>query len=123
LGWALRGIRGATTVTENTIPAVEEAVVELLSALRERNRFEPADVACVVFTATNDLTAIFPSQIARKSLSGWEHVPLLDLTHMEVEGSLPRCIRVLLQINTNLDQRELRHVYLRGACRLRPDLA
>ncbi|AGY58932.1 chorismate mutase [Gloeobacter kilaueensis] len=121
MGWGIRGIRGATTVEENSAAAIEQAVVELLEELSRRNRLNCADIGCVIFTATADLDAIFPSQAARLNLPGWEQVALLDLTQMAVPGSLPRCVRVLLQVNTDLPQQAIHHVYLRGAQHLRPD--
>ncbi|UFP93431.1 chorismate mutase [Gloeobacter morelensis] len=121
MGWCVRGIRGATTVEENSKAAIEQAVVELMASICERNVFEPQDIGCVIFTATSDLDALFPSQAARCHLRGWENVALLDLAQLEVPGSVPRCIRVLLQINTPHPQPEIQHVYLRGARGLRPD--
>lgn len=122
MGWGLRGIRGAITVSENSAAAIEQAVLELLTVLCERNRLEPEAICSAVFTATQDLDAIFPSQVARVRLHGWSQVPLLDVAQMSVPGSLRSCIRVLLQVNTPCPQHEIQHVYLRDAHKLRPDL-
>jgi chorismate mutase len=84
------------------------------------NGLAAEDIASVLFTATHDLTAAFPAQAAREL--GWQHVPLLDAQEIPVPGSLPRCVRVLLHWNTERSQSEVRHVYLRGAALLRPDL-
>jgi chorismate mutase len=118
--WKVRGIRGATTVMENSPEAIAEAVAELLDEIETHNQIEPQDIICVFFTATPDLNTIFPAAIARKR-RGWDTIPLLDLQQMEVEGSLPRCIRILIQVNTPLPQSSMVHCYLRQAQSLRPD--
>ena len=119
--WQVRGIRGATTVTENTVAAMSNAVHELLTEIEAHNLFQPQDIVCVFFTVTADLDAIFPAAVARKR-PGWDHVPLIDLQQMHVQGSLERCIRVLLQVNTIQPQSAIVHRYLRQAQFLRPDL-
>ncbi|MEM1367971.1 MAG: chorismate mutase [Cyanobacteria bacterium P01_H01_bin.15] len=116
----VRGIRGATTVTENSAAAMGEAVSELLDEIVARNAFEPEEVVCAIFSATADLDAMFPAAIAR-ARPGWDCVPLLDVQQMQVQGSLPRCIRVLIQVNLNVPAREIIHPYLRQASALRPD--
>jgi chorismate mutase len=118
--WKVRGIRGATTVTENSKEAIEEAVTELLNAIETQNQLNPEDIVSVTFTATQDIDAIFPAAIARQR-PHWEDVPLLDVQQMSVEGSLKRCIRVLIHVNTPKPQKEISHSYLREACNLRPD--
>ncbi|MEO1669944.1 MAG: chorismate mutase [Cyanobacteria bacterium J06631_2] len=119
--WQVRGIRGATTVTENTVTAMSNAVHELLAEIEAHNLFRPQDIVCVFFTVTADLDAIFPAAAARKR-PGWDHVPLIDLQQMHVKGSLERCIRVLLQVNTIQPQSAIVHRYLQQAQALRPDL-
>lgn len=118
--WKVRSIRGATTVSENTIPAIREAVSELLEAIATHNQLNPEDIINVIFTATRDLDAIFPAAIARER-PDWENVPLLDVQQMHVKGSLERCIRILIQINTPKPQIQIHHSYLRQAQNLRPD--
>lgn len=117
---ACRGIRGATTVEANTAEAILAATGELLAAMVEANGLAAEDIASAVFTVTADLDAAFPAQAARQL--GWHQVPLLDAIEIPVPGSLPRCVRVLLHWNTGRGQAEIRHVYLRGAAGLRPDL-
>jgi chorismate mutase len=119
--WQVRGVRGATTVTENTAIAISDAVHELIAEIEAHNLFRPQDIVCVFFTATADLDAIFPAAAARNRL-GWDHVPLIDLQQMNVQGSLDRCIRILIQVNTSVDQSAIVHRYLRRAKVLRPDL-
>ena len=119
--WRLRAIRGATTVTSNTIDSVTTAVDEMLDALEAHNPIEPSQIVSVTFSVTPDVDAVFPAKIARQR-PGWDRVPLLDLQQMTVPGSLPCCIRILIQINTTLPQSAIVHRYLRKAQYLRPDL-
>ena len=119
--WKVRGIRGATTVSENTVSAMTDAVNELLEEIEIHNQFLAEDIVCVFFTTTADLDAMFPAAAARKR-PGWDFVPLIDLHQMQVKGSLKRCIRVLIQINTRASQSKIVHRYLRNAQALRPDL-
>ncbi|YAI82193.1 MAG: chorismate mutase [cyanobacterium endosymbiont of Rhopalodia sterrenbergii] len=116
----VRGIRGATTVSDNTKEAIKDAVTELLEMIEIRNQLEPEDIVSAIFTTTKDLDAIFPAAIARQR-PHWDNVPLLDLQQMHVEGSLQRCIRVLIHFNTSKPQVEIYHSYLRDARNLRPD--
>ncbi|MGK7942330.1 MAG: chorismate mutase [Crocosphaera sp.] len=118
--WKVRGIRGATTVTENSKEAIKKAVTELLDVVETQNQLNPEDIVSVTFTATQDLDAIFPAAIARKR-PHWEDVPLLDVQQMDVKGSLKRCIRVLIHVNTQKPQKDIAHTYLHDACGLRPD--
>jgi chorismate mutase len=119
--WRVRAIRGATTVSENTVEAISEAVLELLVALEKRNQLDPENMISAVFTATRDLDAVFPAQIARQR-PHWDGVALMDVQQMHVAGSLPKCIRFLIHANLPID-RSIEHPYLRGASQLRPDLS
>ncbi|MBC8120981.1 MAG: chorismate mutase [Gemmatimonadaceae bacterium] len=121
MGWCIRGIRGATTVDANTEAAIDAAVAELLTTLCERNPFAPEDICSVIFSTTPDLNAMFPSQAARKHLSRWENVALLDLNQMQTATGITHCVRVLVQVNTPVAPDQIHHVYLRGARQLRPD--
>lgn len=114
-----RGLRGGTTVDSNEASAIVDRTRELLRLLVEANDIHPEDVASVVFTVTDDLDAEFPA-IAVRSLDGWEEVPLLCGREIPVPGSLGRCVRVLLHWNTGRAQKDVRHVFLRGARELRP---
>ncbi|NEQ32199.1 MAG: chorismate mutase [Leptolyngbya sp. SIO4C5] len=118
--WRVRAIRGATTVSENTAEAIWSAVTELLDELESRNRLNPDDIISATFSATRDIDAVFPAQIARQRPQ-WNNVPLLDVQQMHVEGSLPRCIRFLIHAYMPVLHTEIHHPYLRGAKTLRPD--
>lgn len=114
-----RGIRGATTVEENTAEAILAASRELLELIVEGNDLKVEDVASAIFTTTPDLTAAFPAQAAREM--NWHDVALLDTQEIPVPGSLERCIRVLIHWNTEKSAAEIQHVYLKGAQALRLD--
>jgi chorismate mutase len=115
------GVRGATTVEDNTARAILDAAHELLAAIIAANRIEPDDVGAVFFTTTRDLNAEYPAVAARQL--GWNEVAILCSHEMEVPHGLERCLRVLVMWNTTLAPRDIRHVYLRGAQSLRPDRA
>ena len=112
------GIRGATTVAENTREAILEATRELLQLIVARNEIAVENVSSAFFTVTEDLDAEHPALAARQL--GWEQVALLCAREIPVPGSLGMCIRVLVHVNTERAQAEMRHVYLRDALRLRP---
>ena len=116
----VRGIRGATTTTEDTAAAILSATEELVREIVTANALDADDIASALFTVTPDLHAEFPAAAARRM--GWTMVPLLNFTEIGVPGRLQRCIRVLLHVNTTRAQAEMVHVYLREAVSLRPDL-
>jgi len=113
-----RGIRGATTVEANDPRALLGATRELIERIVAANGLGTEDVVSAIFTATADLDAAYPAQAAREA--GWQQVPLLCTQEMNVAGSLPQCVRVL--VFARID-RPVRHIYLREARRLRPDWA
>lgn len=117
---AVRALRGATTVDADTVEQISARVTELVTAMLAANGVDKADLISVIFTATEDLTSMFPAAAARTV--GLGDVPLLCARELSVEGSTPRCIRVLMHLTTDRDRSELRHVYLEGAVNLRDDL-
>ena len=117
----LCGIRGATTVEHNTREAIVAAARELLETLIARNGIVSAHVASALFTTTTDLDAEFPAVAAREI--GWDNVALMCGHEMRVPGGLERCLRVLVHLNTDREQSEMQHIYLRGAKALRPDVS
>lgn len=116
----VRGIRGATTVESNSREEILEATRELLAEIVEANAIEHDHVASIIFTTTVDLNAEFPAVAARED--GWTDVALQCMHDMNVAGSLARCVRILMHVNTERSNDELQHIYLRGARRLRADL-
>jgi len=118
--WRVRAIRGATTVCENSVEAIQDAVTELLDVLEEKNHLDPTQIISVTFSVTRDLDVIFPAAIARQR-PHWDNVALLDVQQMHVEGALERCIRFLIHVNLPVSQLDVYHAYLREAKKLRPD--
>ena len=118
---AMRGIRGATTVTEDKAEEIWSATTEMVDEILRRNRLSPVDIGALIFTATADLQSAFPATGARK-LPGMNLVPVFDAQQLAVDGSLTKCIRVLALVETELSSAEISHVYLRNAASLRPDL-
>lgn len=116
----VHGIRGATTVENNEREEILQATKELLKEIMWRNNLKIEDIISAIFTVTTDLDAVFPAVGAREI--GWDRVPMLSLNEIPVPGSLPRCIRVLLHVESSLDREEIQPVYLREAVNLRPDL-
>jgi len=116
----VRGIRGAITVNSNNKEEIIKKTKELLVILKKENDFMIEDIVSIFFSVTPDLNAAFPAQAAREL--GWDRVPLFDMKEIDVPGSLPRCIRILIQINCQKSQLKMKHCYLRGARILRKDL-
>jgi chorismate mutase len=115
----VRAVRGAITVDADQPEEVRAATAELLGEVLARNALEPGDLISILFTATPDLVSEFPAVAARQI--GLSQVPLMCAQEIEVEGAMPRCIRVLIHCNAPV-HRAIRHVYLRGARQLRLDL-
>jgi chorismate mutase len=113
----LRALRGAITVERNEPEAILSATTELVTAVMERNGLSPDDVVSCIFTCTDDLNAEFPAVAARRM--GLSAVPLLCAREIDVPGSLPRVIRVMVHCYA---EGPARHVYLRDAVSLRRDL-
>jgi len=117
-----RGVRGAIGVEEDRLESITQATDELLRMILQANpSLRSQDLASAFFTMTDDLSSAYPALAARQL--GWVEVPLLCAREINVPGSLPRVIRVLLHWNTDLPQSAVRHVYLGRAAALRPDLA
>lgn len=117
----IRGIRGATTIEQDQGQQIIEATQELLQIMIEKNQLETEDIASVLFTTTSDIKSAFPALAARNL--GWDKVPLMCCQEIEVSGSLPLCIRILMHVNTNKKQAEMKHIYLKEARKLRADLS
>ena len=115
----VRGVRGATTASENSEEAILAATRELLYTMIQANGIEAADVASGHFTTTVDLNATYPALAARQL--GWYDAALLCGHEMMVPGSLEKCVRILIHWNTTKTAEEIVHVYLHDARDLRPD--
>ncbi len=116
----LRGIRGAITVEDNQKEEILAATKELLSEIVVANDLELKQIASIFFSMTADLDQVFPAAAAREL--GWTNLPLFCTKELEIEGSLDKCIRVLIHYNTDQSLEEIKHIYLKNAQKLRPDL-
>ena len=117
----VRAIRGAIQVARNEREDVLEGASELVREVLQHNRIRPEDLISILFTATPDLTADFPAYAARQL--GLTDVPLMCACEIAVPGAMPRVLRLLAHVETDLLRADIRHVYLRGAAKLRSDLS
>lgn len=117
---AVRAVRGATQVDADERDQVLEATTELVTAVLARNGLSNDDLISVLFTATPDLHSEFPAYAARQM--GITDVPLMCAAEIDVPGAMPRVLRLLAHVETDLTRQDIRHVYLRGAAALRTDL-
>jgi chorismate mutase len=117
----VRGIRGAITVSKNEEEEILAATEELFLQICKENQLQPDDVASIFITMTKDLNATFPAKAIR-SRPDWELVPIMCAVEVDVPGALEKCIRFLVHVNTDQSQDQIRHVFLREAVGLRPDL-
>jgi chorismate mutase len=116
----VRGVRGATTSDSNSREDILLAAHDLITGIIEANEIVVDDVASILFSTTADLNAEFPAVAARNL--GFTNTALECLVEMNVPGSLARCIRVLMHVNSDKQQKEIRHIYLKNAKSLRADL-
>ncbi|MDG1893418.1 MAG: chorismate mutase [Fuerstiella sp.] len=118
---SVRGIRGATSVDADVPEQIREATQELIEEILKRNEITDFDdVISAVFTTTQDLVSAFPAEAARHI--GMTTVPLLCALEIPVAGSMRKCVRILLHVNSDRKPADIEHVYLREAEKLRPDM-
>jgi chorismate mutase len=117
---AIRGIRGAIAVSRNTKDEIISSTIALLKKMATSNKVKVDDIASIFFSVTKDLNAEFPAIAARKL--GWTSTPLLCTYEIDVPGSLKRCVRVLMHVNSNKSQKAIKHTYMNDAKKLRPDI-
>jgi len=115
-----KAIRGATTVENNDATEIIEEAKKLLGEIVEKNNLQLENIISATFTTTRDLDAAYPAVGARQI--GWTGVALMCMSEMYVPGSLEKCIRVIIHINAEEKNKEIKYVYLKGAKILRPDL-
>ncbi|QIK66546.1 chorismate mutase [Nocardioides sp. HDW12B] len=116
----VRAVRGATQLDEDTREHMLERVAEMVLDVMRSNDLTVDDFISIFFTATEDLNAEFPAYAARRL--GFDDVPLMCARELEIEGSMPRVVRMMAHVETHLSRAEITHVYLHGAARLRRDL-
>jgi chorismate mutase len=117
---AVRALRGATTVDADTAEQVTERVQALVQEMLTRNGVDKGDLISILFTATDDIHSGFPATAARGI--GLGDVPLICARELDIVGSMPFCIRILMHLTTERTRDELHHVYLEGTRSLRDDL-
>lgn len=117
----VRGVRGAITVKQNDGAEMVEATERLIADMIEQNKIDPDSVCSAFISATNDLDAMFPARALRE-LKGWEYVPVMCMQELAIKGGLEKCIRIMMHVNTEVAQKDIRHIYLEDAVILRPDL-
>lgn len=118
----MRGVRGAATVERNDESEILAETERLLKEMIGNNEIDAENVASVLISVTEDITACFPAK-ALRGIEGWTFVPVMCTREIPVSGSLPLCIRIMMHVNTEKSQQEINHVYLGNAISLRPDLA
>jgi len=117
---SVRAVRGATQLTSDTREEMLERVAEMVTEVMTTNGLDVDDFISVIFTATSDLVAEFPAYAARRL--GFGEIPLLCARELEIDGSMPRVVRMMAHVETDRARSELTHVYLHGAAALRSDL-
>jgi chorismate mutase len=117
---AVRAVRGATQLDEDVREHMLDRVAEMVLDSMSANGLEVDDFISVIFTATSDLVSEFPAYAARQL--GFGEVPLLCARELEIAGSMPRVVRMLAHVDTDLPRADITHVYLHGAAALRTDL-
>lgn len=118
---AVRAIRGAITVEKNEREEILAATGEMLREAVRINDIRTEDMVCMIFTLTPDLNDVFPAVAARDM--GITNVPLMCMSEIPVQGALKKCVRLMLLVNSDKELGEIKHVYLKDAVKLRPDLA
>jgi chorismate mutase len=117
---AVRAVRGATQLEEDTREHMLDRVAEMVRDVMSANGLDVDDFISIIFTSTGDLTSEFPAYAARQL--GFSDVPLVCARELEIEGSMPRVVRMMAHVETELPRSEITHVYLHGAAHLRRDL-
>lgn len=114
-------IRGATTVKNNSKEEILKETEKLINSILKNNNIDTDDIISIIFTMTKDLDAAYPSVAVREILNITD-VPLLNFEEKYIAGSLQKCIRVLININTSKEKKDIKHIYLNEAINLRKDL-
>ncbi len=118
----IRGVRGAITISKNDAAEILKETRCLILEMAKENNIQPDEVASVIVSTTTDISAAFPAKAVRTT-EGWTYVPVMCTHEMDVPGSMPLCIRVMMHVNTKLAQDEIQHIYMNDAVKLRPDLS
>ncbi len=117
-----RGIRGAITVLDDTAEEITSSVCELLNSMIFQNSVSVDDISHVIFSMTSDLKSMYPAKAARENIQGFNNVPMFCVGEQNINNSLKMCLRILMVVNTDKNQSEIKHIYLRDAKKLRADI-
>jgi len=117
----IRAIRGATTVEQNSAEQIKDATYEMINQIINLNSINEDSVISITFTVTRDLDQLYPSVIIREYFN-WNDTPILNFEEKHIVNSLEKCIRVLIYIHSDTKKKDIVHVYLKDAKKLRPDL-
>lgn len=117
----MRGIRGAITVSADHPDEILGETRKLVLEMAKKNAIDPEHVASVIVSTTADISSAFPAKAVR-TIEGWTYVPVMCTHEMSVPGSMPLCIRVMMHANTTAEQKDIVHIYMNDAVKLRPDL-
>lgn len=115
-------IRGAITVENNTTEEISNATKELFEEIIKQNKIDTNDIIHIIFSLTKDLNAIYPAKALREAFD-ISTTPLFCVQEADILNSLEKCIRILVLTNSNLEKNEVKHIYLKNAKNLRPDLS
>ena len=113
-------IRGATTITENSIEDIHDRSIELVSEIIKQNNLDPQSINTIIFSCTKDITKEYPGRFVREYFK-LSNTAIMHFNEMDVENSLPLCIRVLILINEE-NYKEVKYIYLHNAKNLRRDI-
>ncbi|MCQ2958217.1 MAG: chorismate mutase [Candidatus Gastranaerophilales bacterium] len=114
-------IRGAITADNNTIKDITDATVELCKEILDKNNIKTDDIVNIIFSMTKDLNAVYPAKALREKFDV-KDIPLFCTQEADIQDSLSMCIRVLITVKSSLNKSEVKHIYLKEAKKLRPDL-
>ncbi len=117
---AVRAVRGATQLEDDVREHMLDRVAEMVNDVMAANDLDVDDFISIIFTATSDLVSEFPAYAARRL--GFSDVPLLCARELEISDSMPRVVRMMAHVETDLAKADVTHVYLHGAANLRRDL-
>lgn len=118
----IRGLRGAITIESDKPELVWDETARLVREVVAANNVEVDDIASILISTTPDIKSAFPARAVRL-MDGWQYVPVMCTHEMDVPNALPLCIRVLIHANVEMAQKDVKHLYLNDAVKLRPDLA
>ena len=122
MNMSILAIRGATTVEYNTKEEILKETSNLMQTIIKENNLDTDDMISMCFTMTNDLDAVYPA-VAVRDILNITDIPMLNYEEKYIQGSLRKCIRVMIYINSTKTKKDVKHIYLNKAKELRKDLA